>query len=107
MKALLMAAVAITLTQPALANEQVSPAQASTQPNPGDAPRDNDDSSRASPDATQQGDNPDRVICRRQEVVGTRLAKKRVCATAAEWERIHADERQATERIQNQRSKSN
>ncbi len=107
MNALLMAAVAVTLTHPALANEQVSPAQASTQPNQSEAPSDKNNSSRASSEAKQPGDDPNQVICRRQEVLGTRLAKKRICATAAEWDRIHAEERQATERIQNQRSKSN
>lgn len=106
MKAFCIVAMAVTLASPAWAvDNPVSPSQdkaANSQ-----AQRDKGDSSGDTVEASQQANDPNKVICRRQEVVGTRLAKKRICATAAEWERIHAEERQATERIQNQRSKSN
>jgi hypothetical protein len=110
MKTYLIAAFAVTLAPQAWAGEPATQAQDSAQQGHGDhgaAQHDKEGDKRSSPDATQVNNDPNRVICRRQDVVGTRLAKKRVCATAAEWERIHAEERQATERIQRERSKSN
>ncbi len=106
MKAFWIAAMAVTLAGPAWAvDNPVTPSQdkaANSQ-----AQRDKGDSRGDTVEASQQANDPNKVICRRQKVIGTRLAQKRVCATAAEWERMHAEERQATERVQNQRSKSN
>lgn len=48
--------------------------------------------------------DPNRVICEKQEVVGSRLATKRVCMTAAEWEAKRLEERQAIDRTQTQRA---
>jgi len=46
--------------------------------------------------------DPNRMICEKQEVVGSRLAAKRVCMTAAEWEAKRRDERQMIDRSQTQ-----
>lgn len=42
----------------------------------------------------------DRLICEKQEVVGSRLATRRVCMTAAQWRERRLEQRQALEKIQ-------
>lgn len=49
-------------------------------------------------------DDPNRMICEKQEVLGTRLAAKRVCKTAAEWAAEKQQARQQIDRTQVQRS---
>lgn len=45
-------------------------------------------------------DDPDRIICQKEEQIGTRLAPKKVCLTARQWkERVHLM-REETERAQ-------
>lgn len=44
--------------------------------------------------------DPNRMVCEKQEVVGSRLATKRVCMTAAEWEAKRREERQMIDRSQ-------
>lgn len=46
--------------------------------------------------------DPNRVICEKQEVVGSRLQAKRVCMTAAEWATKRREERQMIDRAQTQ-----
>jgi len=46
--------------------------------------------------------DPNRMVCEKQEVVGSRLATRRVCMTAAEWETKRRDERQMIDRSQTQ-----
>lgn len=47
--------------------------------------------------------DPNEQVCKNEEVLGSRLAVRRVCMSRAEWaERTHGD-RQALERIQLQR----
>ena len=46
--------------------------------------------------------DPNRIICEKQPVVGSRLASKRVCMTAAEWEVRKLEDRQAIEKGQMQ-----
>ena len=48
------------------------------------------------------GKDPNRIICEKQEVVGSRLATKRVCMTAAEWQAKRLEERQSLDRSQTQ-----
>jgi hypothetical protein len=43
---------------------------------------------------------PDEVICERVEVLGTRLAVKRVCATRAEWAERRLQERMGIDKAQ-------
>ena len=54
-----------------------------------------------------EASDPNRLICKREKAVGSRLASKKVCATAAQWAQMRADDRQAVERAQAQRTKSN
>lgn len=44
--------------------------------------------------------DPNRIICEKQGVVGSRLATKRVCMTAAEWEIRRREDREAVEKAQ-------
>ncbi|WP_286750635.1 hypothetical protein [Sphingopyxis sp. SCN 67-31] len=46
-----------------------------------------------------------RIICRRDRVIGSRLATKETCATAAEWAEMRAEQRRTTERVQTNRPK--
>lgn len=50
----------------------------------------------------KKNDDPNRMICEKQEVLGTRLASKRVCKTAAEWEAERRQDRQAIDKAQTQ-----
>lgn len=51
--------------------------------------------------------DPNRMICEKQGVLGSRLATKRVCMTAAEWAAQRAAERQLIEKIQLQQKGPN
>lgn len=44
--------------------------------------------------------DPNRMVCEKQEVVGSRLGTKRVCMTAAEWAAKRRDEQQMIDRSQ-------
>ena len=44
--------------------------------------------------------DPNRIICEKQEVLGSRVATKRVCMTAAEWEIRKREDREAIEKAQ-------
>lgn len=45
--------------------------------------------------------DPDEVLCRAADApTGTRLGKRRICATRAEWDALSASARAETERIQ-------
>ena len=44
--------------------------------------------------------DPNRIICERQGELGSRVATKRVCMTAAEWEIRKREDRQALEKAQ-------
>lgn len=47
--------------------------------------------------------DPNKQICRTIEVVGSRLAEKKICHTQAEWDAVQAADRQAIEHSQTQR----
>lgn len=51
-------------------------------------------------DKKPEAKDPNRIICERQGVVGSRLATKRVCMTAAEWEIRRREDREAVEKAQ-------
>ena len=55
-------------------------------------------------DKTADKKDPNRIICEKQGVVGSRLATKKVCMTAAEWQAKRLEDRQAIEKGQVQRS---
>lgn len=91
MKFILIAAAALTLASPACAKDN-APEAASA-----------DESAQKGQDTTP---DPNRIICRKQDIPGTRIGSKRVCATAAQWAQIKADTRQVTERVQNGKFRS-
>ena len=47
--------------------------------------------------------DPNEMICEKQEVVGSRLATRRVCHTRAQWADLRLQDRQEIERVQTQR----
>jgi hypothetical protein len=66
---------------------------------PAAAPAQDITSYRTNNPSTIKGD-PDKVVCEREETIGTRLGAKKVCLTVSEWnERAKAD-RDQTERVQ-------
>ena len=44
--------------------------------------------------------DPNRIVCEKQEELGSRLGSKRVCMTAAEWQQKRLNERQMIDRSQ-------
>jgi hypothetical protein len=52
------------------------------------------------PAARKSGTDPNEVICQRQEVVGSRLQKRRVCMTRAQWADLRLQDRQALDKAQ-------
>jgi hypothetical protein len=46
--------------------------------------------------------DPNRIICQKQGVVGSRLATKRICMTAAEWDIRKREDREALDKAQRQ-----
>jgi hypothetical protein len=49
--------------------------------------------------APVKGDS-DKIVCQKQETIGTRLGAKKVCMTVAEWNDRRRDQREETEKIQ-------
>ena len=47
--------------------------------------------------------DPNEVICEKQEVLGSRLARKKICHTRAEWADLRLQDRQELERAQTRR----
>lgn len=52
------------------------------------------------------GTGTDKVICKREKVSGSRVTAKRVCQTAAQWERQRREDQMMAEKIQGARWKS-
>lgn len=48
-----------------------------------------------------------KIICKRERAPGSRLSAKKVCQTAAEWERQRREDQQMAEKVQSSRWKSN
>ena len=90
MKALIVGVAALTL---------VPVSAVAMEPATSDNAKTDDDASKDS------GQN--RVICKREKIIGSRLGSKRTCATEAEWAQMRADQRQATERVQANRPREN
>lgn len=57
----------------------------------------------ASAERKKANTDPNRMVCEKQEVLGSRLATKRVCKTAAEWETQRQLDRQQIDKSQNMR----
>lgn len=60
-------------------------------------------SSGSQPTTKAEDNDPNKVICRRIESIGTRLSTKRVCRTKGEWDAEQAANRMDLERNQVQR----
>ena len=82
MKIFAAATAALVLAAPAVA--QTPPAAQSAAP------------------ATAKDKDPNRIICERQEEIGTRLGGKKVCKTAAEWQQERQQQRETLEGVQRQ-----
>lgn len=41
-----------------------------------------------------------KIVCEKEETIGTRLGAKKVCLTVAEWQARAKDDRDQTERVQ-------
>ena len=50
--------------------------------------------------------DPNEIVCEKQEVIGSRLATKRVCKTRSQWATERLQNRQEIDRIQIQRGNS-
>lgn len=48
----------------------------------------------------QAKSDADKIICQKEEKIGTRLGAKKVCMTVAEWAALRAADRERTEQIQ-------
>jgi hypothetical protein len=51
-------------------------------------------------DQSEDMGDPNRTICKRVEMTGSRLAVRKDCRTAGEWAEMRAQQRTTTERIQ-------
>ena len=60
----------------------------------------------ASTEEITAGSNEEKVICKRDKVIGSRVKAERVCKTAQEWEWEKRSQREMVERGQNQRTVS-
>lgn len=58
------------------------------------------------PATKTEDDGQNKVVCRRVESIGTRLAAKKICRTKGEWDAEASSNRQDLERSQTQRWKS-
>jgi len=45
-------------------------------------------------------DDANKVVCQKQETIGTRLGEKKVCLPVAEWQARQQADRDQTERVQ-------
>ncbi len=50
--------------------------------------------------ATDLKGDPDKIVCKKEETIGTRLGSKKVCLTVADWNALARENRERTERIQ-------
>ncbi len=47
--------------------------------------------------------DPEEIVCVNEQVIGSRLARRRVCRTRAEWEQLRDQTRTVVERVQFQK----
>ena len=77
--AMMLCAAAALVSTPVLAQATQPPAQSGT--------------------ATKAKD-PNRMICQREEQLGSRLSARKVCMTATEWDQLRRDSREAVYDVQ-------
>jgi len=51
-------------------------------------------------ESTKAVDNPDRIVCKKIETIGSRLKKRKVCATKKEWDQKKTDSVNAVRQMQ-------
>jgi hypothetical protein len=51
---------------------------------------------------TQKAKDPNRIICQKEDTIGTRLGARKVCKTAQEWQDMRAQHRDNLEGVQRQ-----
>jgi hypothetical protein len=51
-------------------------------------------------DAAGDKNDPNRIVCKREETLGSRLGAKKVCLTVKEWQELSNANREHTEEIQ-------
>lgn len=61
-----------------------------------------DDQTKPAPAAGAKDNNPNKMICEKQEEIGSRLGGKKVCKTAAEWQLEREQNRRTLEDTQRQ-----
>ena len=44
--------------------------------------------------------DPNRIICYKEETIGTRIGARKVCKTALEWQQQRQEQRESLEKIQ-------
>ena len=60
----------------------------------------------AAPTTPPAAKDPNKVICEKQEVVGSRLATRRVCMTRSQWADLRNQDRQQLDKVQTRRAMS-
>jgi hypothetical protein len=58
------------------------------------------ETAQSTPNGSTASADPNEKVCQNETVIGSRLAKRRVCATRAEWEERNRQDRQAVEQAQ-------
>jgi hypothetical protein len=48
-------------------------------------------------------ENPDEIVCEKQEATGSRIATRRVCMTRSQWAEQRSADRMEIEKVQTQR----
>jgi hypothetical protein len=56
----------------------------------------------AAEDKKVDKNDPNRIVCEKQEVLGSRVATKKICMTAVQWEDRRREDREAVEKGQKQ-----
>ena len=56
------------------------------------------DTPKAQAAPATKSDDPNRMICRTEDAIGSRIKKKRICLTAAEWRDVASESGRTLER---------
>jgi hypothetical protein len=59
-----------------------------------------EDQAPAAPAANAPAKGLDRIVCEREETIGTRLGARKVCLTVLQWQQKRIEQRQDFERVQ-------
>lgn len=84
-KTLPIALMALLFALPAVAAETIAPA---------------DKAAEATPTIASESDRSQKIVCKTEAVIGSRLAKRRTCHTQAEWADYRREVRTHTDKMQ-------